>query len=83
MKTNTLTTLPPKTQHSKTPPMPLLSMLHFTPPHWESERKALIGMNDKLAAENSRLVRIMLFGFATCFFCGFILCAFCKVGGVR
>lgn len=75
-----ITLLPPKTTRSKTPPMPVLSMLTFIPPGWESERKALIGLNDKLAAENSRLVRVMLFGMAASFFCGLILGVYCKVG---
>lgn len=79
MKNNTLAILPPKTQRSKTPPMPLLSMLHFSPSLAETENKQLKAMNDKLAAENSRLVRIMLFGMAASFFCGLILGVYCKV----
>ena len=80
MKTNYMTTLPPKTTRSKTPPMPVLSMLTFIPPGRESERKALLAINDQLRAEDGRKTNIMLWGFSLVFFCGFIAGAFCKVG---
>lgn len=63
--------------------IPRLNMLTYFPGRLEAENKQLMALNDRLAAENSRLARIVVFGIATAFLAGVVIGCMCKVGGVR